>query len=102
MLTMQDILQGGNFQDKCIITSIKYSHKTTNDIPVYKVFFLVNIDNKLYTFNATTQEYKCCKKQIYQKDIIYIADLKFSYYPKTFRCKIYSIENLEEYNKGVL
>lgn len=102
MLKMQDILQGGNFQDKCIITSIKYSHKTTNGISVYKVFFLVNIDNKLYTFNGTTQDDNCYNNQIYQKDVIYTANLKFSYYPKTFRCKIYSIENLEEYNKEVL
>lgn len=102
MLKMQDILQGGIFQDNCIITSVKKSHNTTNGIVVYRLVFLVNIDNVLYTFNGTTQDWCFNKASILQFDNIYSANIKFTYYPKTFKCKVHSIDNLKEYSKGVL
>lgn len=102
MLKMQDILQGGIFQDNCIITNVKKSHNTTNGIVVYKLVFLVNIDNVLYTFNATTQDWFPSNLSILQFDNIYSANIKFTYYTKTFKCKVHSIDNLTVYDKGVL
>lgn len=102
MLTIKELLKGGFFQSDCIIVNVRKSHKTSNDIPVYKVVFLLNIENELYTFNATTQDWTFNEANILQFDYICKANIKFTYYPYKFRCKIHSINNLQQYDKEVL
>ena len=96
MQKIQDILNSGKeYKLECVITDIKHSYNTKNGNAVYRVNFLIKIEDKYYCFTGTTREYLFGYK-FNQGNYLYKGDIRFKVLHN--RVKIFEITNIHIIN----